>query len=231
MKFKSFIAVVSVLLGASVTFAQNQSEISIEREAASTPRPKTTANISPYVSLGSYEFKSGNSSHVKPTQRFGVGAFTTLISRQVNVEAGLAYLPLGARYEVTEPSGMHVTALVNLEYIAAPITIKKFVRPAKTGLFFKASLVPAYLASMSSDVSITSNGFVASSTGQGDSLDDKFKDTDVQASVGIGALYPTEFGNNVHLDLSWSRSLIPVSQNSSVEIYNEGFLLTAGLTL
>lgn len=231
MKFKSFIAVVLVLLGSSVSLAQNQSEISIESEAVASARPKKSANISPYVSLGSYEFKSGNSSHVKPTQRFGIGAFTTLINSKVNIEAGLAYLPLGARYEVTEASGMHVTALVNLEYLAAPITIKKFVRPTKTGLFFKASLIPAYLASMSSDVSITSNGFVASSTGQGDSLDDKFKDTDLQASIGLGGLYPTEFGNNVHLDLSWSRSLIPVSQNSSVDIYNEGFLLTAGLTL
>lgn len=231
MKFKSFIAVVLVLLGSSVTLAQNQSEISIERETLEAAKPKSSANISPYVSLGSYEFKSGNSSHVKPTQRFGIGAFTTLIDSKVNIEAGLAYLPLGARYEVTESSGMHVTALVNLEYLAAPITVKKFVRSNKTGFFVKASLVPAYLVSMSSDVSMTSNGFVPSSSGEGDSLDDKFKDTDLQGSIGIGGLYPTEFGNNVHLDVSWSRSLIPVSQNSSVDIYNEGFLLTAGLTL
>ena len=124
-----------------------------------------------------------------------------------------------------------MTQLVDLEYLAVPLIAKKYFRPNNTGFFMKVGLVPAYLMKADAEVTLQQSGFVAPNATSKGSVEDKFTDYDVQGTIGIGGLFETDFTNRIFLDVSFGRSLVPISRRTTVDVYNEGFLLTAGLTL
>ena len=231
--FARFIGVILVFASSASLAQESLTMDMVENDAIQYSNQKQIGRLAPFVSLGSYEFKSnGSNKGIEPNQRFGLGVMTVVSSAKRTVlEVGLAYQPMGARYEGRTSSGFKMTQLVDLEYLAVPLVAKTYFRPNNTGFFLKLGVVPAYLMKAEAEVTLKQSGFIGPNATAKGSVEDKFTDIDVQGMVGVGGLFETYFTNRIFLDLSFGRSLVPISRKTTVDVYNEGFLLSAGLTL
>ncbi|MEK6554401.1 MAG: hypothetical protein AABZ31_04100 [Bdellovibrionota bacterium] len=195
----AFVTLISVL-ATSLSFAAEYDAVEID--ALKYSHKKRFAEISPYGVLTSFKFKN-DPNNSNSSERFGVGASVVVKSLEhLLFEAGLAYLPTGAENSSANS--------VELNYLAAPLSLKIFARDMNLGLFFKAAVVPSYLVSSENDQNL-------------------FKDSDAQIWLGVGGLFPSQMENRVFFDFVWARSLGSVMKNENV--YNEGLIFSAGLTL
>lgn len=230
MKRFLFLMALAMLSATQVYGQNNSTEISTR---SGYRNRSLNGRITPFVTLGSYEFGvSGGDSRLKPTQRFGAGAHTAFYARnEISAEVGMEYLPLGTRLETSAP-GFNATSIVDLDYLAVPLTLKKYFRDDLTGFYAKAALIPAYLLNAKSNVSVEGNGLVPiPPSSKTIDVEDSYKKVDVQGVIGVGGVFIANEANRIFLDLTWGRSLAPISKGGDIAVYNEGFLFSSGFTL
>lgn len=230
MRFLILIAL--TMCSAAQVSAQSNSTDLVERDAIEYRNSRLAGGITPFVTLGSYEFTlEKNDSRLKPTQRFGVGAHYGLYARdKFTIETGLEYLPVGTRLETSAP-GYNVTSMVDLDYLAVPFVAKRFFRDDLTGFYAKAALIPAYLLNADAEVRVEGTGLVPVSAAQSVDVEDSYKKIDIQGAIGFGGVFIANDVNRIFLDLTWGRSLAPISKGGDIDVYNEGFLFSSGFTL
>lgn len=230
---KRFLILIALTVFSAIqVYAQSNSIDNSTRSDVTYRGRQLTGRMTPFVTLGSYEFGTGESdSRLKPTQRFGIGAHSALYARnKLTAEIGIEYLPVGTRLETSAP-GFNATSMVDLDYLAVPLMAKRYFRQDLTGFYAKAALIPAYLLNAKSEVSIEGNGLVPINSSKTVDVEDSYKKVDVQGAIGVGGVFIANDVNRIFLDLTWGRSLAPISKGGDIDVYNEGFLFSSGFTL
>lgn len=138
----------------------------------------------------------------------------------ITLQGGMSYYQMGARGTVINQNNVPIAMKVNLEYLALTAGAKYYFKNRQ--LYGKASLSPAF--KMRSEVKSTSPVRRTQEL-------HNVRDMDVIFALGGGAEVP--FYQNVRVggELTYNRGLIDASTHGNGQVFNEGFLFSAFLSL
>lgn len=142
------------------------------------------------------------------------GALVDFGNGSLTFETGLLYEQFGGNGSFDGRGSR-----LNLSYLGIPVVGKlNFSGDADRTFFLKGGLRAMALTSQSSQLN-------------GKSTSPGAAPTDLDAVVGIGGAIPVSSTNSLVLDASYLRGLTKINQSGPSDFRNEGFVLTAGVSI
>jgi hypothetical protein len=149
----------------------------------------------------------------KPDTGLTVGGLADIGRGIVTFQTGLLYNQFGGLLQT--PNGSEV---VGLDYLSIPLVAKlNAMRNPDRTIYLKGGLMPSFLldsrqqSASQATADFTANGF------------------DVAAVAGVGVALPVSRINSLIIDAQYVHSLNEV--NDSLGVHNEGFMITAGVSI